>query len=219
MNLSEKLVLSLVENAGDECIEWTGAKSSNGYGIITVQGKQILASRYVKARTDNIDIPHRYVVCRHTCDNPPCINPNHLIWGTMKSNSEDALERGRTARGSKLPQAKMDDDLVREARLFFLACRSLKKTRERYGLTINACRQMLLGDTWGHVPRPIPRDTFDSIVRRGEGKWSAEEINRLVTLRESGLSWANIASEMSYGSPMTPWRMYKEITDGDVSQD
>lgn len=65
-----------------------------------------------------------------------------------------------------MPQAKMDDDLVREARLFFVACRSLKKTREKYGLGINACRQMLMGTTWSHVPFAVDRDEYAKIVNR-----------------------------------------------------
>jgi hypothetical protein len=168
MNLSEKLARSLVENPGDECIEWTGAKSSNGYGILTCQGRQILVSRYVKALVaEGWDtIPYRHVVCRHTCDNPPCINPNHLEWGTQRDNSQDALDRNRVARGTRLPQAKMNDDLVLEARHFFLACRSLKQTREKYGLGHNACRQMLMGTTWSHVPDAIGREEYAKIVNR-----------------------------------------------------
>lgn len=39
-------------------------------------------------------IPKTYMV-RHSCDNPPCINPEHLLVGTSKQNAYDAFERGR----------------------------------------------------------------------------------------------------------------------------
>ena len=53
------------------------------------------------------DIPEGQVV-RHTCDNPNCINPDHLILGTQKDNVKDMLERNRfrDAKGDKNPNFK-----------------------------------------------------------------------------------------------------------------
>lgn len=44
-------------------------------------------------------IPARLVV-RHTCDTPPCVNPEHLIVGTHKDNSADRRDRGRYRNGN-----------------------------------------------------------------------------------------------------------------------
>lgn len=172
MNTSERLLIELIRDPGDECIEWSGAKSSNGYGKVSSGGKVVLATRYAKAYADGIEIPPRTTVCRHTCDNPPCVNPNHLLWGTMKENAKDSFDRERAAVGNRLPQSKMTPELVVEARAYFLEVRSLKKTRERYNLAINPCRQMLLGHTWAHVPGAISHETYSDITKRKSRKES-----------------------------------------------
>lgn len=81
------------------CVEYEGTRNKNGYGILPkpVYGTRI-ASRAALATKLG-----RPVVgsTRHTCDNPPCINQDHLIEGTQAQNIADAVERGRIARGPR----------------------------------------------------------------------------------------------------------------------
>lgn len=51
-------------------------------------------------------------VVRHTCDNPRCINPFHLILGTQHDNVHDAMERGRHIAGSRVGTSKLTEDVV-----------------------------------------------------------------------------------------------------------
>lgn len=150
----------------DECIEWPGARYENNYGSLTVDGKQWTVSRYVKMIADGLDEAPIGLVARHTCDNPPCMNPRHLIWGTNQDNSDDKVIRGRHAYGAKVAGAKLTDEVVIEARKFFIEAGSLLKTRQRYGLGINSCRQMLMGTTWKHVPGAISKEQYSKIVGR-----------------------------------------------------
>lgn len=76
------------------CIEWTGATDPAGYGRLTDgEGGTILAHRLaLKAR--GVDIEGKVV--RHlVCDNPPCINPDHLAVGTHADNVGDKMRKGR----------------------------------------------------------------------------------------------------------------------------
>ena len=78
----------------DECWLWIGAATKMGYGqfYYPTWGKSLTyAHRFSYFLATGV-IPN---VCRHTCDNPPCVNPSHLLDGTRKDNSWDSVIRGR----------------------------------------------------------------------------------------------------------------------------
>lgn len=82
----------------DDCIEFLGTRNRGGYGVMPseVDGSR-LAHR--AALAEHLGRPVRGVV-RHICDNPPCINPKHLVEGTQQENVDDAVNRGRARGGS-----------------------------------------------------------------------------------------------------------------------
>lgn len=81
------------------CVLHTGAKDKAGYGYVRRLGKTILAHRWAYCVAHGI-LPEVISgkVVRHTCDNPSCINPNHLLIGTHQDNVNDKVSRGRQAR-------------------------------------------------------------------------------------------------------------------------
>ncbi len=80
----------------DACWPWTRG-GSGGYGLFKRKGKNVGAHRLAWELT-NGPIPSAMFI-RHTCDNPPCCNPAHLLIGTTQDNTQDRNERGRTAAG------------------------------------------------------------------------------------------------------------------------
>lgn len=79
----------------DSCWEWTGAKITDGYGQFrTGRDATILAHRFAYEHQNRVAIMPGIVVC-HTCDNPSCVNPEHLFLGTHKDNMRDKMEKGR----------------------------------------------------------------------------------------------------------------------------
>lgn len=73
------------------CWEWTGAKSKLGYGYLTAKGFPRLAHRM------SFLIHNGYLaldIC-HKCDNPSCVNPDHLYSGTHMENMNDRDKKGR----------------------------------------------------------------------------------------------------------------------------
>ena len=64
------------------CIEWDGYKCPEGYGVLSVQGKKVKAHRL--AATLAYGQPQKNHRALHSCDNRPCINPEHLRWALPK---------------------------------------------------------------------------------------------------------------------------------------
>ena len=98
------------------CWEWTGKWRSNGYGIIKVGDHGYIASR-IAWLLSNGPIPEGLDVL-HRCDNPLCVNPDHLFLGTHTDNMRDMAAKGRRAsfRGEKNGLAKLTPELVAEIR-------------------------------------------------------------------------------------------------------
>lgn len=80
------------------CIEWSGARDRQGYGITYLDGKVIKASRAAWIRAHGPIPPERPCVL-HRCDNPPCWSVAHLFIGTRGDNNRDAAQKGRSRNG------------------------------------------------------------------------------------------------------------------------
>lgn len=82
-----------VDKSESGCWIWTGALNGKGYGIMTIQGKHILAHRFSLILNNRNEIPTGLFVC-HKCDNPKCVNPDHLFLGTARDNADDMYYKG-----------------------------------------------------------------------------------------------------------------------------
>lgn len=80
------------------CINHKGCLNNMGYGQVRRNGKTLLAHRVAYSEHYGISLSDmKGKVVRHTCDNPKCINPDHLLLGTQRENMQDKLLRGRQA--------------------------------------------------------------------------------------------------------------------------
>jgi hypothetical protein len=90
---------SKVEQRGiNECWPWLGETNAKGYGQFWVRAASVGPHRIACALANG---PSNGLHALHACDNPSCVNPAHLRWGTMAENVEDRCERNRSARGSR----------------------------------------------------------------------------------------------------------------------
>lgn len=111
--LIKKTILSrIIEQDG--CWRWQGAHQSKGYGMICIDGENVLAHR-TSYLTFVGEIPSGQFVC-HKCDVRDCVNPEHLFLATPKGNTQDMLNKGREARGERNGQAVLSDDDIRQIR-------------------------------------------------------------------------------------------------------
>ena len=105
-----------------DCIEWKGARHPEGYGQVWVKGKKWRAHRLLWTQA-NGPIPEGMCVC-HRCDNPPCVNLEHLFLGTRADNSADMVAKGRQRKPSAgKTHCKHGHELTLENTYIFPSCR------------------------------------------------------------------------------------------------
>lgn len=132
-----------------DCWVWIGKSFRGGYGRVSYCSKATDAHRVAYMLT-NGEIPKGRLVL-HSCDNPPCCNPNHLRLGNHKDNATDRENRKRVVRrlkGSLNHQAVLNENFVREIRNSHLTSVELAKI---YGVTANCIRTIIRYKSWRHV--------------------------------------------------------------------
>lgn len=147
-------VWRFVEKRGpDECWPWKGAKTQYGYGQFKITNRPVkygVAHRFI-FECINGDVGDNRVV-RHTCDNPPCCNPNHLLKGTQADNMADMVARSRHVRkvhgGTKNPNSILSEDDVRAIRA---SKDSHQHVADSYGVSKGAVAAIRSRRTWNHV--------------------------------------------------------------------
>lgn len=135
----------------EDCWEWTGAKSPRGYGVFGWAyklGYEQRAHRFSWILHHEM-IPPGLFIC-HKCDNPGCVNPNHLFIGTTQQNTQDREYklRGNAPKGSGNGLSKLTEELVEKIRKDPRSSRNIAKDLKVSHMTVLRAKN---GKTWRHV--------------------------------------------------------------------
>lgn len=140
--------------AGNGCQYWQAQRNKYGYGIVNIYypgsgkkfslstGKAILALRLGYW-------PDRFEFACHTCDNPPCCNPNHIWHGNPKANHDDMKAKGRGMTGKKCKyqtrERKHSDESIAMLKDMLRNGASIKDTAKAMGMTYGYVRDINAG--------------------------------------------------------------------------
>lgn len=150
--LSERLKLHTGPQQPSGCIHWTG-KTKKGYGMIECLGKKVLLAHRVAFEVANGSFDRSLCVL-HKCDNPTCINPEHLFLGTQQDNVDDMISKGRknSARGSKHGKAKLTEHDVCVLRTGYeRGDISVPDFAAKHGLLEDSVLDIIRRKTWRHI--------------------------------------------------------------------
>lgn len=126
------------------CWEWQAAKDKDGYGCLQVAGEKVRAHR-LSWELHYEAIPRGMVVC-HACDNPACVNPEHLFLGTVADNNADKVSKGRHSRGEAHGMAKLSSDQVAAIRTMHGVIH--KDIARLYGVSKSLIGAIRAGEAW-----------------------------------------------------------------------
>lgn len=133
------------------CVEWSGYRDKHGYGRASFDGRTDSAHR-IAWQLANGPVPVGLCVL-HKCDNPPCINPEHLFLGTQADNLADMTAKGRrgAVRGEQHPLAKLTREEVVCLRQLVAAGEPGRSVARRYGISHTQVQRIVARLRWPHV--------------------------------------------------------------------
>lgn len=146
---ADDIVNHLLERAIPEpnsgCWLWEGS-GIFGYGRVKFRERVVMAT-HLALRSRGILVPYGMQAC-HRCDNPPCVNPDHLFLGTNAENAADSVRKGRRARGERNWAAKFTESDVIE---ILKDKRSNSAIARLHGVDPSTIQAIKTRRTWRHV--------------------------------------------------------------------
>lgn len=165
--------LKWVEKRENGCWEWIGHRNAAGYGKYLKEIAPRAAYRIFKGA-----IPSGALIC-HKCDNPSCVNPDHLYAGNHQTNMDDCLVRGRMWKecGTARWCAKLNEEKVLAILHLVMDGVPILHISRQFGVARSVIYHIAMGTRWRHVPRPEGFE-FDTRFKRGGDFYEKERARK-----------------------------------------
>jgi hypothetical protein len=143
-------------NKKTKCWEWTGPYFSEKNGI---KGRPRTNIKYCGqtrvsrlAYQEFIEPFNKELYVCHTCDNPKCVNPDHLFLGTPQDNSTDMINKRRSLQGEKHHKAKLKNEDV----IYILKNNNMPYEKLAKTFNVSKCtiRDIIKRRSWRHINAP-----------------------------------------------------------------
>lgn len=154
----------------DGCWLWTGS-APHGYGSMTINKRRVKAT-HVSWKLHGRDLPKGKWLL-HKCDNPPCVNPDHLFVGDHAANTADKMAKGRHRgpRGERCAQHILDLDRVQKIRTLYATTKiKVSELAVQFSVTRGTIKSIVQGLNWKHFP--WPSEEILKLARQRADRWA-----------------------------------------------
>jgi hypothetical protein len=135
------------------CHEWTSFKDNCGYGRFMFGSNGVVLAHRVAWEIANGPIPEGIKVL-HKCDNPKCVNPEHLFLGTQQDNMNDMYSKGRGPVGEKASSHKLTkEQVIHILNSYRKDKRTITALAKEYSVSYSSIKYIVKRRTWKHLQK------------------------------------------------------------------
>jgi len=147
--ISERFWDKVDKRSDNECWEWKAYKTPEGYGQFGVKNIIFKAHR-VAWMLHTGDTLYNGEFVLHKCDNPSCVNPNHLFLGNNQLNMADKASKGRS-NGELNNSHKLTEQQVIQIRQAHQNGTTKYKLARKYDVSNGCITKIVTRQTWRHI--------------------------------------------------------------------
>jgi hypothetical protein len=152
----------------DTCWNWSAATNPSNYSVFTIAGKGTFSGHRIAFKLITGD-DHTNKILRHTCNNRRCVNPGHLVPGTVKENAEDRVRSGSSKNPGVGVKKLSPADVILMRAQYHSGLYKMTELARLHNVTLDSVYKAVSARTWAELPlRPTQTDleTYGAISVR-----------------------------------------------------